>query len=366
MAQLSAAAAYNITYACYVSDYSRYLPRDTLLGKRDRLGVRRGRDAGDLVDSLGAWLAIRLGAVDGLVGLQDRREPHVQPSRDRWRPLVSATSAGSDDGHERLRRHADDLGRHRSFARSRPRGARVWSPSLPLTVIWFVIAKSISTSAVGVVVTLSDAHAVPARAVDHGKQPDRLLLRPPWSLLIIDIFKPHGIYGVWSPQRPFLRRRGSSRDPVHGAAQSRHAEELLHRALRYAHQQRGITWIVGVIAAGIAYWLLTRNQEGPPRRATIGEAIGSWESEERRGPCHRAAQAWWRWLEAWPETGDAETRRRRTTNRAGSGGRRRRGWRWFPGVPGSAAERGPPGPLGNKGAAPGQRQGRRRSVAPRL
>ena len=29
MAQLSAAAAYNITYACYVSDYSRYMPRNT-------------------------------------------------------------------------------------------------------------------------------------------------------------------------------------------------------------------------------------------------------------------------------------------------------------------------------------------------
>ena len=33
MAQFSAAAAYNITYAGYVSDYSRYLPRDTPRGK---------------------------------------------------------------------------------------------------------------------------------------------------------------------------------------------------------------------------------------------------------------------------------------------------------------------------------------------
>jgi nucleobase:cation symporter-1, NCS1 family len=33
MAQLSAGAAYNITYAGYVSDYSRYLPRSTPRGK---------------------------------------------------------------------------------------------------------------------------------------------------------------------------------------------------------------------------------------------------------------------------------------------------------------------------------------------
>ena len=33
MAQFSAAAAYNITYAGYVSDYSRYLPRDTPRGQ---------------------------------------------------------------------------------------------------------------------------------------------------------------------------------------------------------------------------------------------------------------------------------------------------------------------------------------------
>ena len=71
MAQLSAAAAYNITYAPYVSDYSRYLPKNTTARQDHRLGVRRRRRRPAIwLIALGAWLAIRLGATDGLVGLQ--------------------------------------------------------------------------------------------------------------------------------------------------------------------------------------------------------------------------------------------------------------------------------------------------------
>ncbi len=50
MAQFSAAAAYNITYAGYVSDYSRYLPRRHPTGQDHRLCVRRRRDASHLAD----------------------------------------------------------------------------------------------------------------------------------------------------------------------------------------------------------------------------------------------------------------------------------------------------------------------------
>ena len=72
MAQLSAAAAYNITYAGYVSDYSRYLPASTPAGDH-RLRVRgRASTPAIWLIALGAWLAIRLGATDGLVGPADR------------------------------------------------------------------------------------------------------------------------------------------------------------------------------------------------------------------------------------------------------------------------------------------------------
>ena len=70
MAQFSVAAAYNITYAPYVSDYSRYMPRDT--SPRGIITAVFFGASGSAVwlIALGAWLATRLGVTDGLVGLQ--------------------------------------------------------------------------------------------------------------------------------------------------------------------------------------------------------------------------------------------------------------------------------------------------------
>src|ERR1700758_534326 len=70
MAQFSVAAAYNITYAPYVSDYSRYMPRKT--SPRGIIAAVFFGASGSAVwlIALGAWLATRLNISDGLVGLQ--------------------------------------------------------------------------------------------------------------------------------------------------------------------------------------------------------------------------------------------------------------------------------------------------------
>src|SRR6202042_1925135 len=59
-----------ITYAPYVSDYSRYMPRDT--SPRGIIAAVFFGASGSAIwlIALGAWLASRLGATDGLVGLQ--------------------------------------------------------------------------------------------------------------------------------------------------------------------------------------------------------------------------------------------------------------------------------------------------------
>ena len=69
LTQFAAAASYNITYAPYVSDYSRYLPRNT-----SRAGIIASVFAGASLSAIwliwvGAWLATRMGATDGLVAL---------------------------------------------------------------------------------------------------------------------------------------------------------------------------------------------------------------------------------------------------------------------------------------------------------
>jgi len=69
LTQFAAAASYNLSYAPYVSDYSRYLPRTT-----SRAEIIGHVFAGAALSAiwllwLGAWLATRMGATDGLGAL---------------------------------------------------------------------------------------------------------------------------------------------------------------------------------------------------------------------------------------------------------------------------------------------------------
>lgn len=67
--QFAAAASYNIAYAPYVSDYSRYLPRDTPAGKIIASVFTGAAASAIWLIALGAWLATRLGASDPLVAI---------------------------------------------------------------------------------------------------------------------------------------------------------------------------------------------------------------------------------------------------------------------------------------------------------
>jgi NCS1 family nucleobase:cation symporter-1 len=69
-AQFAVTASYNITFAPYVSDYTRYLPRST---SRPALiiSVYLGASLSSIwLITLGAWLAVHFGAVDGMAALK--------------------------------------------------------------------------------------------------------------------------------------------------------------------------------------------------------------------------------------------------------------------------------------------------------
>ncbi len=71
LAMFTVAASYNITYAPYVSDYSRYLPKNTPTGAIIA-SVFWGAAASPIwLIPLGAWMATRLGVSDALVGIHD-------------------------------------------------------------------------------------------------------------------------------------------------------------------------------------------------------------------------------------------------------------------------------------------------------
>jgi purine-cytosine permease-like protein len=271
MAQLSAAAAYNITYAGYVSDYSRYLPRDTASGRVIAWVFAGAVTPAIWLIALGAWLAVRLGATDGLVGLQTAGN-HVFGHLGTVTAFVSASALAATMGMNAYGAMLTVLAGVDSFRKVSPtRRARVVT-ILVLTVIWFVVAKSISTSAVGVVDTALTL---------------MLYLLVPWTTTnlidfffvrrghysIVDIFKPNGIYGVWSP-------RGLLAYGIGFAAEIPFMVLLNLVTLKSYYtgpfakdlNSVDISWIVGVVVTGIAYWILTRNLDVEAERSAIAQS----------------------------------------------------------------------------------------------
>ena len=271
MAQLSAAAAYNITYACYVSDYSRYLPRSTARGTLIAWVFAGATTPAVWLISLGAWLAIRLGAADGLVGLQTAGN-NVFGHLGTAAAFVSAAALAATMGMNAYGGMLTTLAGVDSFHKLTPtRRARVIT-IVALTLIWFVIAKSISTSAVGVVFTALTL---------------MLYLLVPWTTTnlidfffvrrghysIVDIFKPNGIYGMWSPRGLLAYGIGLAAEiPFMVLLNLVSYKSYFTGPLASRLNGVDIAWLVGVVVTGVAYWLLTRNLDVAAERGAIEES----------------------------------------------------------------------------------------------
>jgi nucleobase:cation symporter-1, NCS1 family len=271
MAQFSTAAAYNITYAPYVSDYSRYLPKST-----PRAGIIASVFVGASTPAiwliaLGAWLAIRLGATDGLVGLQTAGN-NMFGHLGSVTALLSATALAATMGMNAYGGMLTTLTGIDSFRKVNPtRAARIVT-IIVLTVVWFVIGKSITTNAVGAV---------------YGSLTLMLYLLVPWTATnlidfffvrrghyaITDLFKINGIYGVWAwrgltayavgflAEVPFMYIYNLF--TFHTYYEGPFAKRLNHV---------DIAWIVGLVATSVTYVLVTRGLNVDAEKAAIDES----------------------------------------------------------------------------------------------
>jgi NCS1 family nucleobase:cation symporter-1 len=195
MAQFTASAAYNITYAPYVSDYSRYLPRSTS-SKKVIAAVFFGASVAAIwLISLGAWLAIRLGATDGLVGLQTAGN-NVIPHLGGLAAFFSAAALLATMGMNAYGAMLTLLTGVDSFKKIRPtRNARVVT-IVGLGIVWYLIGVTISASAVTTVftaLTLMLYLLVPWTATNLV---DFFFVRR-GHYAITNLFSPEGIYGRW-------------------------------------------------------------------------------------------------------------------------------------------------------------------------
>ena len=269
MAQLSAAAAYNITYAPYVSDYSRYLPRTTARGKIIASVFVGASTPAIWLIALGAWFAIRLGAVDGLVGLQTAGN-NVVGHLGSITAFFSAAALAATMGMNAYGGMLTTLTGIDAFRKITPtRGARVIT-IIGLTVVWFVIAKSISTSAVGAVFTALTL---------------MLYLLVPWTATnlidfffvrrghyaITDLFRPSGgIYGIWSSRGLIAYGVGfASQIPFMVLLNLFTFKSYYTGFLAKDLNSVDISWIVGLVVTSITYLLLTRNFDPASEQSAI-------------------------------------------------------------------------------------------------
>jgi NCS1 family nucleobase:cation symporter-1 len=256
MAQFSAAAAYNITYAPYVSDYSRYLPRATT-NRSIIASVFFGASASAIwLIALGAWLAVRLGADDGLVGLMTAGNNVIDGLGD----LAAFFSAAALAATMGMNAYGGALTVLTGIDSVRPlnptRRARVIT-IVALTVLWFAIGKSISASAVSTVftsLTLMLYLLVPWTAANLV---DFFFVRR-GHYAITDLFNPKGIYGAWG-------RRGLIAYGVGFVAEIPFMVLPDLGGWSYTGPMAkaldgvDIAWIVGLIVSGGVYWWQTRS-----------------------------------------------------------------------------------------------------------
>src|SRR5208282_4056404 len=271
MAQFSVAAAYNITYAPYVSDYSRYMPRDT--SPRGIIAAVFFGASGSAVwlIALGAWLATRLGVSDGLVGLQLVGDKVAAPLGS-ITAFLSATALLATMGMNGYGAMLTVLTGIDSFKKIRTSRVLRAATVVVLAVIWYAIGASISTSGSG---TAVDAVLNSLTLM--------LYLLVPWTALnlvdfffvrrghyaITDIFRPDGVYGAWGwrgltayfvgfiAEIPFMVL-----PPIAGLSYTGYFPSHLTNGVDYS-------WLVGLAVSGIVYFLLSRSLDLAAEQSAI-------------------------------------------------------------------------------------------------
>ncbi|HEX9520127.1 MAG TPA: cytosine permease, partial [Streptosporangiaceae bacterium] len=269
MAQFTVAAAYNITYAPYVSDYSRYMPRKTSpLGIIAAVFFGASGSAVWLI-ALGAWLATRLGANDGLVGLQTVGNNVADPLGS-VTAVLSATALMATMGMNAYGGMLSVLTGIDSFKKIKT--SRVWRAItvVVLALIWYLIGISISSSTTAVSAVFDSLILM-------------LYLLVPWTALnlvdyffvrhghyaITDIFRLDGVYHRWGwrgltayfagfvAEIPFMVL-----PKVGNFSYTGYFPGHLLNSVDYS-------WVVGLLVSGLLYLLLSRSLDRTAEQAAI-------------------------------------------------------------------------------------------------
>lgn len=270
-AQFTIAASYNISYAPYVSDYSRYLPRNTA-PRRLVAAIFLGASlSGAWMIGLGAWMAQRLQAADALAAL-GQIGAALFPGADRLLPALAVAAflpiiaLNTYSAALTVLTAADSLGG------LRPTRAARMGAIAAISAVILACVLSIQGSGVALLhafLALLLYFLVPWTAVNLV---DYFLVRK-GRYVIADFFTPQGIYGAWG-WRGICAYLGGFAAMV-PFFHIRDATEGRTVFIGWAAQQLGgvdFAWLPGILVAGGLYRVLARHldlqagqgRQGPP------------------------------------------------------------------------------------------------------
>ncbi|MBF8289537.1 MAG: allantoin permease [Chloroflexi bacterium] len=278
VAQFMAAAAYNITYAPYVSDYSRYMPRSTKTGPIVWSVFLGAAGSAVWLIAIGAWLATNLAAVDPLVSLRDAGDLLFGGFGSAL-AIMSVLALVATMGINAYSAMLSTVTAIDSLRPIKPTRTLRIATITVLAVAWVLVAINFPGDAIG---ALFSSLVV------------MLYLLVPWTAInlvdyffvrrgryaILDLFTPSGIYGSWGRRGlisyfvglasmiPFVYiPAGFTDEPIVGPI---------------ATQLGGtdISAVVGLVVSALVYFALTRSLdvagEGPAIDAserTIAETM---------------------------------------------------------------------------------------------
>jgi purine-cytosine permease-like protein len=264
-------ASYNITYAPCVSDYSRYLARDT---SRSRLttAVFLGAVGSPIwLIPVGAWMATRLRVSDALTGIDvagNAAFSHLGTvlALVAVAALVAAMGISAYSGMLSIITIMDSIRPVRS-------GSKVRVVTIVgLAVAWFTLGAALTNATtvlndwlilmLYLLAPWTAVNLVDFYFVRHGK------------FAVTDLFTPAGIYGRWGLRGICAYVTGI-------------AVEVPFMFITNVYESPGatwlhgvdISWIVGLVIAGSIYFMSTRNLD----LASEALAVARSDQELRRG-----------------------------------------------------------------------------------
>ncbi len=262
LGMFTVAASYNITYAPYVSDYTRYLPRNTKVSAIV-LSVFIGAAGSPIwLIPLGAWLGEALGVSDPLLGIYTAGN-NVFDGLGGILTVLSVLALVATMG---LNAYSGMLTIVTGIDSLRPvnptRTIRI-AVIVVLAVVWLLLASLLENASTA----LANSLLV------------MLYLLAPWTAInlmdyffvrrghyaITDLFSPNGIYGAWAWRGIVALLIGIAVEFPFMVVGTTYTGFIASDYLQYVD----ISWMVGMVVGGGLYYIFTRSLDVAGEQSAI-------------------------------------------------------------------------------------------------